>query len=54
VNMIVTGGSGRFEDVSSEGAGNLEVSAVNEPFTFEDPTLVYSWTIKGKINLGKK
>ncbi len=51
VQMKVIGGTGKYEDVTS---GPLDVSAVNEPFNLSDPTLIYSWKIKGKIDLGKK
>jgi hypothetical protein len=49
----VVGGTGRFANVGP-GTAPLEVVAINEPFTFADPTWIYSWSVQGDIDLGRK
>ncbi|MEQ1902902.1 MAG: hypothetical protein ABL888_01790 [Pirellulaceae bacterium] len=49
----VVGGTGRFANVGP-GPAPIAVVAINNPFTFAGPIWTYSWTLTGKINLGKK
>jgi hypothetical protein len=47
----VVGGTGRFANVGP-GTAPIDVVAINEPFTFADPTWIYSWSLRGDIDLG--
>lgn len=48
----VVGGTGRFANVGP-GTAQLDVVAINEPFTFAQPVWEYSWSVSGNINLGR-
>ncbi len=48
--FVVVGGTGRFANVEP-GRKPLQVIALNDPFTFEDPAWAFSWFLGGTIDL---
>ncbi len=57
-DFLVDGGTGRFANVSGVPGEPIRVTAVNDPLDLPascpDDIWTFSWTLHGKIDLGKK